>query len=112
MAYTQKTALGWTLIVQQDYDDAFGPLLEARKNALLLIALAMLLVVAVAFALSRQLSSPIVQLTAVTENISRGNFETPIVGADRSDELGALARAIERMAVSIKMAFERLRKKS
>jgi len=112
VAYTQKTALGWTLIVQQDDDDAFGPLLAARKNALLLIALALLLVIGVAYALSRQLARPIVQLTTVAENISRGNFETPIVGADRLDELGALARAIERMAVSIKMAFERLRKKS
>ena len=112
VVYTQKTALGWTLMVQQDYDDAFGPLLEARKNALLLIALALLLVIAVAFALSRQLSNPIVQLTEVAENISRGNFETPIVGAERLDELGALARAIDRMAVSIKMAFERLRRKS
>ena len=51
-------------------------------------------------------------MTAVAENLSRGNFETKIVGIERRDEIGALARAVERMAVSIKVAFERLRKKA
>lgn len=112
VAHTEKTTLGWTLIVQQDYDDAFAPLLEARRNALILIACALVLVVIVAYALSRQLARPIWELTTIAENISRGHFETQIAGIDRRDEIGALARAIERMAVSIKMAFERLRKKS
>lgn len=111
VAHTQKTHLGWTLIVQQDYEDAFAPLLEARRNALILIACALVLVVVVAYALSRQLASPIWRLTTIAENISRGNFEVKIVGTGRRDEIGALARAIERMAVSIRMAFERLRKK-
>lgn len=112
VAHTRKTDLGWTLIVQQDYDDAFAPLLEARRNALLLIAGALVFVGVTAYLLSRQLARPIWELTAVAENISRGNFEMKIVGTDRRDEIGALARAVERMAVSIKMAFERLRKKS
>lgn len=112
VAHTQKTSLGWTLIIQQNYDDAFAPLLEARRNALILIALSLILVLVVAYVLSRQLASPIWQLTTVAENISRGGFDQKIVGTERRDEIGALARAIERMAVSIKMAFERLRKKS
>jgi methyl-accepting chemotaxis protein len=112
VAHTQKTDLGWTLIIQQNYEDAFAPLLEARRNALILIALSLALVLVVAYVLSRQLASPIWQLTAVAENISRGGFDQKIVGTERRDEIGALARAIERMAVSIKMAFERLRKKS
>jgi methyl-accepting chemotaxis protein len=112
VAHTQKTDLGWTLIIQQNYDDAFAPLLEARRNALILIALSLALVLVVAYLLSRQLASPIWQLTAVAENISRGGFDQKIVGTERRGEIGALARAIERMAVSIKMAFERLRKKS
>jgi methyl-accepting chemotaxis protein len=112
VAHTRKTDLGWTLIVQQDYDDAFAPLLEARRNALILIVCALVLVVAFAYLLSRQLARPISELTAVAENLSRGNFETKIVGTERRDEIGALARAVERMAVSIKMAFERMRKKA
>ncbi len=112
VAHVQKTSLGWTLVIQQDYDDAFAPLLEARRNSLILIALSLILVLGIAYMLSRQLASPIWQLTAIAENISRGGeFDQKIAGTERRDEIGALARAIERMAVSIKMAFERLRKK-
>lgn len=112
VAFTQKTDLGWTLIVQQEYDDAFAPLLVARRNALILIAGTLLLVVVIAYVLSRQLATPIVELTAITENISRGDFDKKVIGIERRDEIGALARAIDRMAVSIRMAFDRLRKKA
>ncbi|MBL8251285.1 MAG: cache and HAMP domain-containing protein [Candidatus Competibacter sp.] len=112
VGHTRKTTLGWTLIIQQDYDDAFAPLLEARRNALILMAFALALVLGMAYLLSRQLAKPIAELTVVADNLSRGNFDMPIVGTERRDEIGALARAVERMAVSIKMAFERLRKKT
>ncbi|MBL8258217.1 MAG: cache and HAMP domain-containing protein [Candidatus Competibacteraceae bacterium] len=112
IGHTRKTALGWTLIIQQNHDDAFAPLLEARRNALILMAFALALVLGVAYLLSRQLARPISELTAVADQLSRGNFDMKIVGTERRDEIGALARAVERMAVSIRMAFERLRKKT
>ncbi|MDG4594773.1 MAG: cache domain-containing protein [Candidatus Contendobacter sp.] len=113
VAHTQKTNLGWTLIIQQNYDDAFAPLLEARRNAWILIALSLVLVLGVAYVLSRQLASPIWKLTTIAENISLGGgFDQKIVGTERRDEIGALARAIERMTVSIKIALDRLRKTS
>jgi methyl-accepting chemotaxis protein len=112
VAHAQKTRLGWTLVIQQNYDEAFAPLLEARRNSWLLIALSLVLMLGVAYALSRQLASPIWELTTVAETISRGGgFGQKIAGTERRDEIGALARAIERMAVSIKIAFERLRRK-
>jgi methyl-accepting chemotaxis protein len=112
VAFTTRTALGWTLIVQQDHDEAFAPLLESNRNALILTACALLLVIGVAYALSAQLARPIRELTEVAEGISRGDFGSKVVGTDRRDEIGALARAIERMAVSIRMAFDRLRKRA
>lgn len=111
VAFTQKTALGWTLIVQQDYEEAFAPLLESARNALFLTALALALVAGIAYLLSRQLARPIGELTAAAESISRGKFDTAITGTERQDEIGALARAVERMAISIRMAFDRLRRK-
>jgi methyl-accepting chemotaxis protein len=112
VAYTQKTNQGWTLIVQQDYDEAFSPLQEAQRNALILLSVSLMLLVALAYLLSQRLADPIRRLTAIAENISRGKLDEKVVGIERSDEIGALARAIERMGVSIKMAFERLRSKA
>lgn len=112
VAFTTRTSLGWTLIVQQDYDEAFAPLLDSNRNALILAACALVLVMAVAYSLSVQLARPIRELTQVAEDISRGDFTSKVVGTERRDEIGALARAVERMAVSIRMAFDRLRKKA
>jgi methyl-accepting chemotaxis protein len=110
VAFRRKVSLGWTLIVQQDYDEAFAALHNSRNAALTLSVAALLLVGLVSFLLARQLSRPVLALTHAAEEISRGRFATEITGTERKDELGALARAVERLSVSIRMAFERLNK--
>jgi HAMP domain-containing protein len=47
-------------------------------------------------------------LLGAADRISRGDLEEP-VGLDSNDELGQLARAIERMRVSLQEGMERLR---
>ena len=112
VAVTRKTDLGWTLIVQQDQDEAFAPLLQSRRDSMILVGVALALVMLLASVLARQLARPIVALTKAADELSRGAFDTQILGTARQDEIGALARAIERLAISIRMAFERLRKKA
>ena len=108
VAYTQETALGWKLVVQQDYADAFASVLAARRNALLLLAATVVLVVVVASLMARRLVGPIQSLTKAADDMSRGQLEVNIRETARGDEIGALARSVERMGVSIKMAFEEL----
>lgn len=108
VAYTQETALGWKLIVQQDYADAFASVIAARRNALILLVATILFVVVAALLLARRLVRPIESLTQAAEDMSRGELEVHISETDRGDEIGALARSVERMGVSIKMAFEEL----
>jgi methyl-accepting chemotaxis protein len=110
VAHTKKTEQGWTLILQQDYDEAFAAANSAQKNAFILLAATLLAVILIAYLLASRLSSPIQNLTKIADEISRGNLEANIRETDRNDEIGALARAIERMGVSLQMAFARLRK--
>ena len=42
--------------------------------------------------------------------LSRGNLRASIAEVNRSDEIGGLARAVERLTVSVKLAMERLSK--
>ncbi len=107
----QKTAQGWTLVVQQDYDEAFAPVYESDRNTLLMLIAAVVLAVFVAFIVSRWFTKPIVNLTDITDGMSRGKLDTTIEETQRCDEIGALAQAIERMGESIRLAMERLRKK-
>ncbi len=111
VAYTKKTQQGWTLIVQQDYQEAYAAANSAQRNAILLLIITMVTVVIIAYLLAQRLSTPIRNLTAIADEISRGNLSAEIKETERNDEIGALARAIERMGVSLKMAFERLRKR-
>jgi len=51
------------------------------------------------------------RIRRVGEGISRGNFEQEVREATRSDEIGALARSIERMTKSLRIALSRLSEK-
>ncbi|MFT5699968.1 MAG: methyl-accepting chemotaxis protein [Desulforhopalus sp.] len=111
VAHTQKTNMGWTLILQQDYNEAFSAANKAKKNAFILLGATLIAVLLIAYLLAARLSSPIQNLTKIADEISRGNLEANITETNRNDEIGALARAIQRMGVSLQMAFTRLRKK-
>jgi methyl-accepting chemotaxis protein len=58
-------------------------------------------------AVARQIVRPVLGLTEVAVRMSRGDLETP-VGVDRQDEIGELARSLERMRASLKAAMLRL----
>lgn len=112
VAYRRKLGNGWSLIVQQDYYEAFAPLRQVQRDALVLMVVTVLLVLVVAYWLGRRLADPIRRLTTVADNVSRGEASGKILETERGDEIGALARAIERMSVSIQMAMGRLRKRA
>jgi methyl-accepting chemotaxis protein len=112
VASRSTTALGWKLIVQQDFAEAYNAAEEARIQALMLLGFTLVIVLIIAYLLARQLSTPIRNLTEIADKISRGNLGAEIKETNRNDEIGALARAIERMGVSLQMAFDRLRKKT
>ncbi len=110
VAHARGIEQGWTLIIQQDYDEAFSAFQRAERNAFVLLLITLGVVLIVAYGLARRLSLPIRSLTSVADSMSRGELGARITETGRGDEIGALARAIERMGVSIKMAFERLQK--
>jgi methyl-accepting chemotaxis protein len=108
IAYTMDTNMGWKLVVQQDEAEAFASLQDAQRNALVLLVLAFGMVGLLAFLSARGLTKSLRELTVVADGYSRGELNATIPGTQRSDEIGALARAVERLGISIKIAFETL----
>jgi methyl-accepting chemotaxis protein len=108
LSYARKSKYGWTLVVQQDAAEAYALIAEANRNALVLLALTLLFVGLVAFLFAQQLTRPIRSLTRTADEISRGNLKATINEVSRSDEIGALARTIDRMRASIRVAMGRL----
>jgi methyl-accepting chemotaxis protein len=110
VAYKIKTTLGWTLIVEQNKSDAFSAVSEAKRDALVLFAVTITLMLIIAFWLARRISVPIVNLTRIADKMSRGQLVTNITEKYRADEIGLLAQALERMGTSIQVALKRLSK--
>jgi methyl-accepting chemotaxis protein len=108
LSYARKSKYGWTLVVQQDAAEAYALIAEANRNALVLLVLTLLSVALVAFLFAQRLTRPIRSLTRTADEISRGHLKATITEVNRSDEIGALARAIDRMRASIKVAMGRL----
>ena len=89
------------------------PLADASSNALVLaiglIAAFGIVLLVVSSIQWTFISKPLLKLEQAADQISLGEIETPIV-ADSTDEVGSLAKAFERMRVSLARAMASLEK--
>ena len=108
IAHMRRTLEGWYMIVQQQHKEAFAELDKANRTSLILLLITMILVTIVAVLFSRRISGPIVHLTEVSNELSRGRMDVTIQGGERGDEIGELARSIGRLGSSIRLAMDRL----
>lgn len=86
---------GWVIGSGVYVDD-----LRAAQRRIWLVTLseagiAALLVALLATLLARSITRPLASVAAATTALAAGRFETAVPGADRADELGSLARALE-----------------
>lgn len=112
IALVGRTKHGWTLVIQQNVDEAFAAVEEANRNAILLLAATLVVATLIAYLFSQGIARPIRKLTKAADEMSRGRTDIKIDEVRRGDEIGALAGAIERMGTSIRLAMERLRVQS
>lgn len=112
IGFVRALPQGWTLLVEQEVDEAFAPLKKMEDEARSLILVMMALVAGLAFFLARRLTRPINELTAIAARLSIGELGVRIPQTGRRDEIGTLAQAIERLGISIHMAMDRLRRQS
>jgi methyl-accepting chemotaxis protein len=110
VAHAMVIPLGWVIVVQQETDEAFTPIRNAMRNAVIVVLSVAAVALIASYLLARGLALPILRLTNVADAVSRGETNVEIAEVDRGDELGGLARAIDRMRISIDVAMKRLRR--
>jgi methyl-accepting chemotaxis protein len=108
LARIRKTRLDWVVVVQMPEDEVFERVRQTDVYMLRLLGVAAVIATFFALVVAPGIASPIRRLTGITEEISRGNFDQEVREASRSDEIGALARSIERMTKSLRIALSRL----
>lgn len=113
VGYRTTTSAGWSMIVEKNHDEAFEPLMKAKQKAFIFLGITIVISLIVAYWVSVRIARPIEKLTKIAEEISKGKFvQAKLAESNRGDEIGALAKAIERMAKSIQIAFRKLKQQS
>jgi methyl-accepting chemotaxis protein len=85
----------WALVAAVGEDEALKPVGDMRNSILMGSAGVLALAVLLGMLFSRSVTKPISRLTGTMERIAGGELDTEVVGSARSDELGAMARAVE-----------------
>jgi diguanylate cyclase (GGDEF)-like protein len=103
---------GWTIVVEEAYDEAFAPVVSVIRE-FLGINLAIVAVFSlVAFWIARSIVRPILALSDDALRIATGDTEVAMPGRHRKDEIGVLTRAFYEMMVRLKHNQDELEEKS
>jgi methyl-accepting chemotaxis protein len=107
LGYIQGLRFHWAVAAQQSSAELLAPQRQTLLIGLLLLGSAAVLVVLIAMAASKLLVHPIVDMTHAAEHMSIGELDKPINSTSK-DELGMLARALERLRKSMLAAIARM----
>lgn len=81
------------------------PIKRLQSAILLILLLTVIIVLIIAFIVSNVLTSPILEITSVSEKIADGNYDEP-VRIDRKDELGRLSKSFDNMRRKVKSTVQ------
>jgi methyl-accepting chemotaxis protein len=85
----------WAMVTTISEAEAYAPVADMR-NMMLMIGAGLLVLAALGgYLFSRTVTKPISRLTGTMDALAAGNLEVEVKGADRSDEIGAMAKAVQ-----------------
>lgn len=107
--YGDYAGEGWMLIVHVPTKVVFARAIELRNRLFLLLLACVLWSVFISLIAAQKYSSKIVELTKLIERISLGDLNVKLSNSlkSESDELGDLARAFDRVLITMKLAVKR-----
>jgi methyl-accepting chemotaxis protein len=112
IGYMKPAGRGWKLIVTQEYDDAYSSHIESNRELLLFFFLTIVIGITISYFMARKLAGPILTMAMIANDIRKGRFYNKIEESSRTDEIGELARALEKMSVSMSIAFKKLKQRT
>lgn len=102
----------WWVGVVVDEEKVLAPAKQLGINAIIAALIAALLSSAIFYLFMKSaLINPVNNLAEQAIDISRGKLETEIESVSRTDEIGDLAIAVQRLQKSLRMAMTRIKKK-
>lgn len=93
--------LGWTIVVEEKYEDAFAPVVAVIGEILGINVGIVVLFGLIALQIARSIVRPIQALSDAALRISSGETDVLIPGTTRADELGVLTRTFNEMSLRL-----------
>lgn len=110
-AFQDEFGLDWLIVVVVPESDFMEKIYENTRLTLFLCVAALLLATSAGLLTTHWIVQPILQLKTAATALSKGEFDQT-VNLERSDELGVLAKAFNRMALQLQEAFAALESKN
>ncbi|MEO6014901.1 MAG: methyl-accepting chemotaxis protein [Devosia sp.] len=85
----------WALVAAIGEDEAFAPLISMRNSILAGSAGVFALATLFGLLFSRSVTRPITRLNKTMDSLAQGDLSVEVMGKERSDEVGAMARSVE-----------------
>ncbi|WP_188109694.1 SpoIIE family protein phosphatase [Pseudohalioglobus sediminis] len=98
----QLQTTGWPIGVSFRQQEVLSPLHTYTLKTLAISAVTLLLLALVVYLLTSRLTRPLQELTRATEQIARGNLDTPLPKAQGEDEVARLVESFSTMNRSLK----------
>jgi len=102
--------LGWILLLSHDTSEVFAPLRQLRNLLLGVTGVLLLVILILAFIMSRSISVPVKKLTETAQAIASGDLKRH-VEVNSKDEIGQLGGAFNVMTSKLKASYEGLEEK-
>lgn len=102
--------LGFVLLAEKDESEIFEPVLILQDKILLAGVVIVVVMVILAYILSKRLSRPIIKLRDAANEIAKGNFEIR-TNIKRDDEIGQLSSSFDIMAKKIQESLIAIRQR-
>ena len=99
---------GWTLQVSMGRDAMLASLDSAMRMLALIGGLVALLAALAVLRLARRITVPLTELTTSAGHFANGEFDWPVPHDTRGDEVGVMARALERARDSIRLQLDQI----
>ncbi|MBN8543104.1 MAG: methyl-accepting chemotaxis protein [Alphaproteobacteria bacterium] len=85
--------LGWSVLLTATPESAFKTLIKVERAMIIVQIIAFVISLVVAWFVGSSFARPIKNSATVIQSIADGNTDVTIIGGDRKDEIGDLARA-------------------
>lgn len=104
-AYTYLPELGWGFVAKKDTSEVYAPIWSLVGKIVMIGFVSSLVIGVLAVLVARSLSKPLMEMSDVTRRIAEGDLGARNRGDSAEDEIGVLARSINRTADSLQSRF-------